>query len=85
MLVRGPVRPLQRVGEHLVEASEWEFAAYVPASALEGGNTELIVEELAALMPEGPEYFPPGTTTDQPEEFRRRIRDYRAACGDGGG
>lgn len=57
------------VGERLAVAGEWGFAAYVPVSALEGTNVGLVVDELAAFMPEGPRYFPPGMPTDQTEEF----------------
>jgi GTP-binding protein Era len=74
-----------RIGEQLAEAGEWDFAAHVPISALEGENLEPVVAEVAALLPEGPAYFPPGTVTDQPEElwlaevvrekFLARLRD----------
>ena len=57
------------VGAQLAEAGEWDFAAYVPVSALKEANLEPLVAALAALLPEGPAYFPPGTTTDQPEEL----------------
>ena len=57
------------VGAQLAEAGEWDFAAYVPLSALLAENLAPLVAELVALLPEGPAYFPPGTTTDQPEEF----------------
>ncbi|MBN2112500.1 MAG: GTPase Era [Acidimicrobiia bacterium] len=57
------------VGAQLAQAGEWDFAAYVPLSALRGENLAPLVAELVALLPEGPAYFPPGTTTDQPEEL----------------
>jgi GTP-binding protein Era len=57
------------VGAQLAEAGEWDFAGYVPLSALRAENLQPLVAELVALVPEGPVYFPPGTTTDQPEEF----------------
>jgi GTP-binding protein Era len=53
----------------LAVAGEWDFTAYVPLSALRGENLEPLVAEVLALLPEGPAYFPPGTLTDQPEEF----------------
>ncbi|MBT8191930.1 MAG: GTPase Era [Acidimicrobiia bacterium] len=52
----------------LGHAGEWDFAAYVPVSALTGENVDLVVEELASLMPEGPAYFPTEMVTDQPEQ-----------------
>ncbi len=57
------------VGEHLAEAGEWGFHAYVPLSALRGENLAPLVGELVGLLPEGPAYFPPGMVTDQPEEL----------------
>jgi len=50
-------------------AGEWDFAAYIPVSALSGDHLEPVVEELSALLGEGPAFFPPGMVTDQPEEF----------------
>lgn len=74
-----------RVAEQLVEAAEWDFAAYVPVSALEGTGLEALRSELVARLPEGPEYFPADMVTDQPEElliaefvrekFLERLRD----------
>jgi GTP-binding protein Era len=77
--------PKEAVLERLAGAAEWGFAAYVPLSALTGENLRPLVDELTALLPEGPAYFPPGTVTDQPEElligelirekFLSRLRD----------
>lgn len=57
------------VAAQLALAGEWGFGAYVPASGLTGEGCEAMVDELSALLPEGPLYFPIGTTTDQPEEL----------------
>lgn len=60
-----------QVFAHLADA-EGElgaFDAYVPLSALTGDGVEALVEELEARLPEGPQYFPDGVTTDQPETF----------------
>lgn len=57
----------QETAAQLVEAGGWDFAAYVPVSALTGHNVDVLVEELAGLMPEGPPYFPAGMVSDQPE------------------
>jgi GTP-binding protein Era len=59
----------EQVTDQLAEAGDWDFAAYVPVSALLEENLGPIVEVLEGLLPEGPAYFPPGTKTDQPEEF----------------
>jgi GTP-binding protein Era len=58
-----------QIADQLAEAGDWDFEAYVPVSALLGENLAPVVEVLEGLLPEGPGYFPPGTKTDQPEEF----------------
>jgi len=63
------VAPADAVVERLAVAAEWDFAAYVPTSALQGSNLTPIVDELRALLPEGPQFFPPDMPTDQTEEF----------------
>jgi GTP-binding protein Era len=40
-----------------------------PLSALEGRNLEPLVDEVAALLPEGPAFFPDDMTSDQTESF----------------
>lgn len=61
--------PRADVADRLAMAGEWDFAAYVPVSAATGENVALVVDELASMLPEGPEFFPAGMTTDQTEEF----------------
>lgn len=51
----------------LTAAGEWDFAAYVPISALEGAGVDELIGETAAMLPEGPLYFPPDQWSDQPE------------------
>jgi GTP-binding protein Era len=57
--------------EHLITAAAdlGEFDAYVPLSALTGDGVDGLVEELESRLPEGPQYFPDGMVTDQPETF----------------
>lgn len=57
------------ITERLGVAGEWDFAAYVPVSALEGENLRPVVDELLVLLPEGPKFFPPDMPTDQTEDF----------------
>ena len=57
-----------RVAERLAEASLWDFGAYVPVSALTGDGLERVVGELVSRLPDGPAHYPPGTSTDQPDE-----------------
>jgi GTPase len=47
-----------------------DFHALHPVSARTGGGVPALREELLALLPEGPLYFPPGETTDAPLELR---------------
>jgi GTPase len=61
--------PQAEITDRLAVVGEWDFAAYVPVSALRADNVAPVVDELAALLPEGPRYFPPGMPTDQSEEF----------------
>ncbi len=58
--------------EMLVEASEWEFAAYVPVSALTGEGLDVVTAEVLSRLPEGPPYFPPGMRSDQRDVFMIR-------------
>lgn len=53
------------------------WAGVVPVSAAAGANLEELVNALVALLPEGPQYYPPEMVTDQPEDFlvRELIRE----------
>jgi GTPase len=53
---------LARVGE----LGEWD--EIVPVSAATGAGVEVLVDLIAARMPEGPPYFPQGQVSDQPTE-----------------
>lgn len=59
--------PRDQVVSQLAEAAGWDFAAYVPLSAMRQNNLEPLVAELVPRLPEGPLYFPAGEVTDQPE------------------
>ncbi len=45
------------------------FASVVPISALRGDGTDLLVEELVRLLPEGPQYYPDDIPTDATQRF----------------
>jgi GTP-binding protein Era len=45
------------------------FRAAVPISALRGEGLDALLDEIRALLPEGPRYFPEGYLTDRPEVF----------------
>ena len=58
------------IGERLATASELaDFDAFVPLSACTGDGTDALVGELVARLPEGPQYYPDGVVSDQPESF----------------
>ncbi len=57
----------QAVLKQLVRASGLDAAAYFPVSAKTGEGVAELVEHLAALMPDGPMYFPAGEVSDIPE------------------
>jgi GTP-binding protein Era len=43
-----------------------DFDEFVPVSATTGEGVDVLADLVAARMPEGPMYYPPGTRTDQP-------------------
>ncbi len=45
------------------------FSGHFFVSAKQGLNLEELVEGLISRLPEGPQYYPPGMVTDQPERF----------------
>lgn len=57
-----------RILEQLQEASGWDFAAYVPVSALTSDGIDRIMGELIPRLEEGPQFFPAETHMDQPEK-----------------
>jgi GTP-binding protein Era len=52
-----------------LEAAGVDVREIVPVSALKGSGIEVLREALAALLPEGPFYFPPEQRSDQPLEI----------------
>ena len=47
----------------------YSFSSVVPISALHGDGTDLLVEELVHLLPEGPKYYPDDMPTDATQRF----------------
>lgn len=48
---------------------EYKFAGVVPISAKEKMNLDGLLAELNSHLPEGPQYYPEDTVTDQPERM----------------
>jgi GTP-binding protein Era len=46
-----------------------DFEEIIPISALQGSGLEELLPAMIKLLPEGPQYFPAETYTDQPERF----------------
>jgi GTP-binding protein Era len=57
------------IADQLAVASNWDFAAYVPVSALKNDGVERLLPEVDDLLEEGPWFFPDDITTDQPESL----------------
>jgi GTP-binding protein Era len=57
------------VVDHLtrVAAVLGDFQAFIPLSARTGEGVDTLVTELESRLPEGPEYYPDGVISDQPE------------------
>ena len=47
----------------------YDFADYVPVSAVKKGSTAELLNVILRYLPEGPMYFPEDHVTDQPERF----------------
>jgi GTP-binding protein Era len=58
-----------RLPERLATAAELTGGEVRPVSALTGAGLADVVADLAAAMPQGPVYFPEGTSSDQPVEL----------------
>jgi GTP-binding protein Era len=59
------------VVEQLARAAEQlDRSAYFPVSALTGVGVLALVDEIISRLPEGPQWYPPGTVTDVPEAFQ---------------
>jgi len=44
-----------------------DFKAVIPISALNNEGTDIIIDEIIKILPEGPQYFPGDIITDEPE------------------
>jgi GTPase len=60
-----------RIAEQITEAAPLgDFHALHPVSALKADGLQPLLQDLVALLPEGPAYFDEGTRTDLPLEAR---------------
>ncbi|MBM3671290.1 MAG: GTPase Era [Actinobacteria bacterium] len=59
------------IASHLASAAAelGDFDAFVPVSARTGEGVAALLSELEPRLPEGPQYYPEGVVTDQPELF----------------
>ncbi|WP_026454959.1 GTPase Era [Saccharomonospora iraqiensis] len=59
----------EQVARQLLELQDlMEFADLVPVSAVDGYQVRLLADLLVARLPEGPELYPDGELTDEPEQ-----------------
>jgi len=47
----------------------FNFEKIIPISALNLENTDILIEEIKKILPEGPKYYPDGFLSDHPESF----------------
>jgi GTPase len=47
----------------------YEFAEIIPASAMQGSNVNVLLEQAIKYLGEGPMYYPADQVTDHPEQF----------------
>jgi GTP-binding protein Era len=47
----------------------YDFAEYIPISAMKGDGLDLLRQEIVKRLPEGPPLYPPDYLTDVPERF----------------
>jgi len=61
----------QEILAHLAGAAGTlgDFAAYVPLSAQTGDGADALLGEITSRLPEGPQYYPDGVVSDQPDTF----------------
>ena len=57
-----------QVLNQLARAAQLELAEYFPVSARTGEGVDELVEAIVARLPEGPQYYPGETVTDQPDD-----------------
>lgn len=64
----------ERLRNQIIEVTELEqtagvrFQSYVPCSARNGDQVDIVRDELIRTLPEGPMYYPDGELTDEPTE-----------------
>jgi GTP-binding protein Era len=46
-----------------------DFKTVIPISAINDEGTDIVLEEIKKILPEGPKYFPDDIITDQPEKM----------------
>ena len=61
------VKPVELVAQ-LTAASSLPASAFFPVSGKTGEGIEVLVDHLASLMPDGPQYYPDDVISDQPDE-----------------
>lgn len=59
----------EMIGDQLTVAAAWDFAAYVPVSARTGDGLDRLLAELEPHLADGPFFFPPEVSSDQPDEL----------------
>jgi GTPase len=66
----GVLEHLAKVAATVEELGGTSSAEYFPLSAVTGEGVDALLDAVAAMLPEGPAYYPEGTVTDTPEALR---------------
>ena len=61
--------PHEKLLEIIAEFASLPYGAIIPVSARTGDGLDELKKQIAALLPEGPKYFPDDMMTDQPERL----------------
>ena len=72
------IKDIKRLKEAIDQyKAHFPFQAALAISAQEGTNIEALLDDIKALLPEGPKYYPDGELMDKPETFliRELIRE----------
>jgi len=59
----------EQIGVQLTAAGAWDFAAYVPVSALKRDGIDRVIDEVDSRLEPGPFFFPTDVVTDQPDRL----------------
>jgi GTP-binding protein Era len=63
------IAPPDQILLQLERAAQFDRSAYFPVSAATGQGVDALVDHLLSRLPEGPQWYPDGTVTDNEDAF----------------